>query len=183
MKTIKLDLSGNSIDNLIDSLLKLDNDLRKASQDIVKDMVMFTEQQVNYNISATPYKAISETTEAYSEIKENNGIAGMRGPQSVYEEFGTGTEGSNSPHPKKEDFGLNPYNSGPSIRPANITIAAKTGILPGELYWTYIDENSGEFVYTQGIPAGKQVFDASIRLKDVKQSIINKRVGEAISKL
>ena len=43
--------------------------------------------------------------------------------------------------------------------------------------------DNGIKMYTQGIPAGKQVFKAANDLKNIKLKIIKDKVGEVISKL
>ena len=172
IKTIKVSLSEKGLDNLITKLNSLKQGLKEADNKIVKDMAMFVENQVSSNLAATPYKDGNDDAVAYSNIQENKAEAGMKGSQVVYDEFGTGTEGANAPHPDKNKFALKGYNTGPKIK------VSKTG----ELFWLYKDKN-GELVKTQGIPAGKQVFNASVLLKGKKIQIIKKRVGEVISKL
>ena len=172
IKNIKVSLSDKGLDDLISTLNNLKEGLKAADENIVKDMASFIKQEVSNNLSATPYKDGNEDAEAYSDIKGNKAEAGMRGSQVVYDEFGTGTEGANAPHPDKSKFALKGYNTGPKIK------VSKTG----ELFWVYRDKN-GELVKTQGIPAGKQVFNASVLLKGKKIQIIKNRVGEVISKL
>ena len=172
IKTIKVSLSDKELDDLIGKLTVLKYGLKEADDKIVKDMANLVKQEVSNNLSSTPYKDGNEDAEAYSNIDGNRAEAGMRGSQVVYDEFGTGTKGENAPHPEKGKFGLKGYNTGPKIQVSDM----------GDLYWLYKGKN-GELVKTQGIPAGKQVFNASIMLKGKKLQIINKRVGEVISKL
>ena len=47
---------------------------------------------------------------------------------------------------------------------------------------TYKDKN-GDIVYTQGIPAGKEVYNASTELEKDKKEVIKDKVGGIISKL
>jgi hypothetical protein len=102
----------------------------------------------------------------------------MTGPQAIYSEFGTGTQGGLHPHPKKNEYGLNPYNSGPTIRTAMKDIDSDDGHIPaGTLYWTYKSED-GEIHYTQGIPAQKEVFDAGQTVLKEMPSIIKQRLEE-----
>ena len=172
IKTIKVPLSNSGLDTLINKLNSMKDGLENANEKIVKEMATFVENQVSNNLAATPYKDGNEDAIAYSEIKRNKAEAGMQGTQVLYDEFGTGTAGANSPHPDKGKFALKGYNTGPKIK------VSKTG----ELFWLYRDKN-GEVIKTQGIPAGKQVFNASVLLKGKKTQIIKNRVGEVISKL
>lgn len=171
IKTIKCEISSQGIDNVINKLKSLKSGLKEADNKIVKDMAEFVENQVEVGLATTPYKDGNEDSEAFSEITGNKAKAGMKGIQSVYNEFGTGTQGQNSPHPMKGNFGLNPYN----------TLKHPRVSKNGNLFWIYT--KNGEKIATQGIPAGKQVFNASILLKGKKNEIIRKRVGEVISKL
>ena len=112
----------------------------------------------------------------------------MVGTQAIYTEFGTGTEGQNSPHPQKQEFELNAYNSGEKIRRAERDIHVKdvstqldekTDINAGELYWVYLNE-SGQPIYTQGIPAQKIVYDAVKVTKKEFNRLAEKRLKEAL---
>lgn len=171
IKTIKCEISSQGIDNVINKLKSLKSGLKEADNKIVAEMGNFVKDQVAANLAATPYKDGNEDTIPFLEITGNKAKAGMRGIQSVYNEFGTGTKGQNSPHPEKSKFSLNDYNSGRKIKVSK----------SGNLFWIYT--KNGEKIATQGIPAGKQVFNASILLKGKKNEIIRKRVGEVISKL
>lgn len=171
IKTIKCEISNQGIDSVINKLKTLKSGLKEADNKIVTEMGNFVKDQVTANLAATQYKDGNEDTTPFLEITGNKAKAGMRGSQSVYNEFGTGTQGQNSPHPMKSNFGLNPYN----------TLKHPRVSKNGNLFWIYT--KNGEKIATQGIPAGKQVFNASILLKGKKNEIIRKRVGEVISKL
>ena len=172
IKTLKSNLSNDELNNLIKKLQELKSGLQKSGKKIVKDMSDFAKQQVLENLASTPYKDGNEDARAYSEVKNEKTKVGMTGTQVLYDEFGTGTKGAESPHPDKGKFQLNRYNSGSKIK------VSKTG----DLFWIYVN-SAGEKVKTQGIPAGKQVFNASTLLRGKKYQIIKKRVGEVISKL
>lgn len=171
IKTIKVSLSEKGLDNLITKLNTLKEGLKEADNQIVKEMAKNVEDMVTNNINQTPYKDGNDETVAYSEINGNKAVAGMRGRQCVYNEFGTGTKGEESPHPEKGKFNLKGYNTGPKIRPDN----------NGNLVWWYFKD--GKPWYTNGIPAGKQVFKAANELRKIKGNIIKDKVGEVISKL
>ena len=172
IKTIKTDLSVSGLDNVIKKLELLKTGLQQANEKIVDDMSNFIKDEVSNNLAATTYKDGNEDAKPYIEKKGKKAKAGMQGTQVLYDEFGTGTKGQESPHPEKGKFGLNAYNSGKKIKVSK----------NGDLFWVYKNK-SGELIKTNGIPAGKQVFNASIMLKGRKQQIIKKRVGEVISKL
>lgn len=171
IKTLKSNLSNNDLNNLINKLQQLKSGLQKSGRKIVKDMSDFAKEQISANLAATPYKDGNDDVRVYSEVKNKKTKVGMTGTQVLYDEFGTGTKGQESPHPDKGKFNLNPYNT---LKHPKVS---KTG----ELFWIYT--KGKETIATTGIPAGKQVFNASVLLKGKKNQIIKRRVGEVISKL
>lgn len=173
MKKIKMELSTTSVNEIKNKILQLQADLNKAKELAVEDMANFALKEIKTNYAGSPYTDGNDDVSFFKEKKENKTIVGVKGSQCVYREFGTGTEGLNAPHPIKNKFPLNDYNSGKKIK-----VNSKTG----ELFWIYKNKN-GEKVYTQGIPAGKEVFNASVILKGKKYEILRRRVGEALSKL
>lgn len=183
IKNIKISLSEKDLDGLISKLNMLKTGLKEADNQIVKEMAKNVEDMVANNINQTPYKDGNDESVAYSEINGNKAVAGMKGSQCVYLEFGTGTEGASAPHPEKNKHSLKGYNTGKTIRPnkKDTSTASALGIKANGLYWTYMD--NGIKMYTQGIPAGKQVFKAVNDLNKIKLKIIKDKVGEVISKL
>lgn len=184
MKKINLDLSTQQINQMIKRLEKLKKELNKSSEEIVKELSEMGLQEIQSNYAATPYKDGNDDVGFFTSGNgKNRRTIGAVGTQVLYNEFGTGTEGANSPHPQKGDFGLNAYNSGKTIRPNNNanSSASQLGIPTGEMYWTYMDGNVKK--YTQGIPAGKQVYLAAKKIQKEKNKVVKKVVGEALSKL
>ena len=173
MKTIKVPLSYSGVDDIIKKLQQLKEDLNIASKKSVEDMAELCEKQIMNNYAASPYTDGNDDAIFINEQQNKKRRVGVQGSQVLYREFGTGTEGLNAPHPIKSKYNLKGYNSGSKIR-----VNSKNG----ELYWIYKDK-SGNAVYTQDIPAGKEVYNAAVILKGKKLSIIKKRVGEALSKL
>lgn len=134
------------------------------------------EMQNTYD--ANPYKP--EGGMSFNVYKQDNTrTVAMEGSQALYEEFGTGTIGERNPHPRKQESGLNPYNSGETIRPATAKDNAISGIPVGELFWTYKDEK-GQKHYTQGIPAGKEAYNAGQKVVQDAPNILIKQIKEAL---
>lgn len=173
MKTLKVELSYSEIEELKKKLLQLNKDLKEANKKSVEDMANLCDTQIRNNYASSPYTDGNDDVSFINEEKDNKRRVGVQGTQVLYREFGTGTEGLNAPHPMKREYNLKGYNSGSKIR-----VNSKNG----ELFWIYKNE-SGEAVYTQGIPAGKEVYNAAVILKGKRLSIIRKRVGDALSKL
>lgn len=112
-------------------------------------------------------------------ISKSNVVGGvaMTGENAVYDEFGTGEQGKDNPHPMKGNFNLNPYNSGPTIFYNQFA---------GRHQWYYKPMASKPYFtangVTEGIPAGKQMYNTSQDLRKNAKSIaapeINKTVRE-----
>lgn len=183
MKTVKINLSSQDINNLISKLQNFQKDMKQADEEIVKQLSDLGLEQIQENYAATPYKDGNDDVSFYSTGSSSNKKIGVTGSQVLYNEFGTGTEGEQNPHPEKGEFGLNAYNSGRTIRQNNNenSTASKLGIPKGGMYWTYMDGNVKK--YTQGIPAGKQVYLAAKAIEKKKIELIKKVVGDALSKL
>lgn len=185
-KVIKTELSLKSIQELLQKTQKIKSNLEKASNNIVEKLSDYTYQEIQKNISSTPYKDASDDVGAFNVGSKKKRIVGMMGKQAIYDEFGTGTIGENSPHENRKKIKggkLNWYNTGVTIRENSNpdSKASEAGIPTNGLYWTY--NHGGKKIYTQGIPAGKQVFNASISMNKKKKEIIKQEVSDALSKL
>ena len=168
MKKVKVSLSKEGLKELSQKIDNLKKDLKQADNKIKNRLADFAENQINMNLSATPFKDGNDDTYTFKEDSDEKMKVGMRGSQVLYNEFA-----------------LNPYNNrnGTTIRQNNKenSDATKNGIPVGGLYWTYMD--NGTKRYTQGIPAGKQVFDAAMSLTNEKKKIVKEEVSDALSKL
>lgn len=178
------ELSSDDIEKLENQINELITDMENFSKKVVEEAAYECLKLAEENHNALPYKpteTMEFTIEDDSENNSKNVI--MRGSQAIYSEFGTGTMGERSPHPIKSDFGLDGYNShivpNGTIRYAKASDTARGGIPEGELFWTYQDEN-GEWHYTQGVPAGKQMYNAANDLEDTMPSIIEKVIDETM---
>lgn len=184
MKTVKVDLSTQSINSLIQKLENFKKQMKEADTKIVKELSDLGLNEIQKNYSETIYKDGNDDIGFFTSGNGKNRVTiGVVGSQVLYNEFGTGTEGENNSHPKKGEYGLNAYNSGGTIRKNNNaeSSATRLGIPVGELYWTYKEGNVKK--YTQGIPAGKQVYLAAKKMQKEKNKIVKKVVGDALSKL
>lgn len=76
------------------------------------------------------------------------------GLQVIYDEFGTGIVGLQNPHPRKQVYDLNGYNTGPQIH--HFPDSNKD-------YWVYPVD--GRFVTSRGVPAGQFVYDAVMNME------------------
>ena len=148
--------------------------IEKAPIEIIDELSDIALKEMERNYANAEYQAGEKMDFKKSGSRTEKNVS-MIGAQAWYSEFGTGTRGQTSPHPLKGKFTLNPYNSGKTIRPASAKVSQKTGIPPGALYWTYMDEN-GEIHYTQGIPAQKEVYNAAQVVKKKVKSVIKKEI-------
>lgn len=175
-------------------LLNFDKKLKQI-EDAIEDSKNDTVKEISNNITENIKQNYTlydneETMPTFFERKTAEGYeVGISGEQVVYHEYGTGTKGQMNPHPNKDGKGLNPYNSGRTIREntgipesgIGITGATRNGIPLNEKYWTY--KKQGEKKYTQGHASGKEVYTSVRQVKKDIKSIFSKKVGEKISKL
>lgn len=179
-RKITIGLNQNEISNLISELDKIANKLEQISDKLTDDIAEMGLEEMQKNYSSSQYQPSDGMGFAKTGSAKEKKIS-MIGTQAIYHEFGTGTMGEQSPHPQKDLFALNPYNSGRTIRrnnKANST-ATQLGIPMNALYWTYADEN-GWIHYTQGIPAQKIVFNANKTIKEKLPELCKKAVEEVL---
>lgn len=112
------------------------------------------------------------------QVEDKKGTVSLSGPQAVYDEFGTGEEGRDNPHPMHDEFGLNPYNSGPHIFYNQFA---------GRYQWYYKPMAGMPYFTpsgaTSGIPSGKQMYNTLLYLRSIKGEIIANEINEAIQTL
>lgn len=182
MKSIKVPLSNQGLNDLLQKINNLKDNLNQATNNIKNELADYARSEIDNNLSATQFKDGNDDVSTFKENHDNKIKVGMRGSQVLYDEFGTGTQGEMSPHPYKSQYPLAGYNTGRKIRRASVKVNENTGIPIGTKYWTYKDKD-GEIVYTTGIPAGKQVFNAAMSLRNRKSQIIKQKVSDVLSKL
>lgn len=183
MKKIKVKLSLQELKKLSNKIDEIKKEIPNCNKKAMRALAEYARQEIETNIANTPFKDGNDDISTFIREENNKIIVGMRGSQAIYDEFGTGTKGQQSPHPLKGKMGSKGYNTGKTIRTNNNPngTASQLGIGQGEKYWTYYD--NGIKVYTTGIPAGMQVFNAAQSSKKEKQRIVKKEVGEVLSKL
>ena len=127
-KIIKVNLSVNGIKDLTAKLRNFQQGIKEAQEQIVEDLIDIAKTEIEKGYASSPYEGYEESFS----IGKTKNKAYVSGSQVIYREFGTGTAGAQESHPEKNnpEFGLKPYNSGETIRPAKITIPPETGILP-----------------------------------------------------
>ena len=179
---MKIQLSEASIKNAIDLIKTLEDNINVANENIVDRLVDEGQQYAAYYNALMTYavgknNARVVPSKTLGGVKSKGSIA-LTGTDAVYYEFGTGEEGLHNPHPIKENFALNPYNSGPTIKVNK----------QGQHYW-YVPK--GKYVpsqyvrangYTQGVPAGKQMYMTAQHLRSIKNNIIKEELNGAIQK-
>lgn len=163
MKKFNTKLSSQSIKETIRQLQTIKKNLKDCEEEITKELVDSTVQWINENYSNTTERPFNEDYMVTGEVDGNKGKVIASGGSVIYMEFGTGEIGKKSEtHPKRNEFPLNDFNSGP--------IVSKHINKKGEHYWFYDGE------YTQGIPAGLQVYRATEKLNKEKLTLAKKVV-------
>lgn len=170
--------------NMINKLRKLKSGINKIADEVGKEIAEYAKDQIEKNYQSSQLQEGNEDRKTEISKDGTMYIVKTTGSQILYTEFGTGTKGASHPHPEKGSFALNDYNSGETIRPNSNkdTNASAAGIPVGGLYWTYKDKN-GDKVYTQGIPAGMQIYRAELSTRRKAKSIAKRKVADVLSKL
>ena len=182
MARIDVKLSSKDIRACIKKLKNLRDNIDKVADEIAQELAQQTAKQIDNNYRSLWFAGMSNSGKPLIGFEKysNGWRAFARGGSVFYDEFGTGDRGASDGHPLKGSFGLRPYNSGRTIRKANKS-SAEHGITSG-LYWTYKDI-AGNIVYTNGVPSGKFMYNASIWLRKNYKKIAKEKVDDVLSKL
>ena len=179
-KKIKVKLSIDDLNNVIKDLKSLSKQFNTLNDTISKELAEATKYQLEQNYSMLPYVGSEGTPSFGVKVEGHSYKVYASGKSVIYEEFGTGDKGQSSPYPiPQSDFGLKGYNTGETIRRAD-RMSAEHGIKDG-MYWTYWDGT--KWVYTQGIPSGKFMYNTSEWLRSNYKDLIQKKVDDVISKV
>lgn len=175
----KIGLDIKQIDNLIKSLNNLSKTLKKMPTEVTNKIGELGLEILNEKYSQR--KQDVNITDIHTSLRPGDNKCDIlsQGKDVVYEEFGTGDEGTRDPHPDKSKYNLNDYNSGKYIRNAN-EHSAEHGITSGK-YWTY--KKNGEVNYTQGVPSGKEMFNTSKELKELIPKVLQEKASDVLSKV
>lgn len=175
---MKIELSTSSVNEALKKVDFLKDSIEVANEEVVIQLLDKGAQVANQLNASAPQSGLDKSV-VYTKINDSKdkGEIGLKGNSAVYDEFGTGTEGQNNPHPMKNNFGLNPYNSGPNIFYNQFANAYQWYYrrMAGKPYFT-------ETGLTQGIPAGKQMYNTSIYLHKTKKDVMQKLFASAIKK-
>lgn len=173
----KIELTVSDIKNTINDLMFLKDNIKTANEDIVRELVEAGYEEAVMTNATAPQSGI-EPSYVIQRITEhgNAGYVALVGKNAVYDEFGTGEQGASNPHPKKDEASrpLNPYNSGPTIKMDK----------NGHYYWMYKPMANRPYFtetgYTNGIPAGKQIYNANMYIRKIKNDVIKEKLNESV---
>lgn len=149
----------------------LSDNFRVANERIVERLVSLGESKA-YALNNAAQRSSIDPSAVSSAILESRtkGYIILHGKSAVYDEFGTGEEGLSDPHPMKGNFGLNPYNSGPIV-------SKNIDPITNRHYWYYNGKR------TEGIPAGKQMYNTAKYIREIKDQIIKKELNGSIKRI
>lgn len=175
MITIKLNES--SVKDAISRVEFLKENIEVASNTITETLVNKGTNVATQLNAAAPQSGTSKSV-VIGKLTENRnkGYIALVGQSAVYDEFGTGEEGQSDPHPAKDSVtpALKGYNTGPHIFYNQFANKYQWRYYPmaGKPYYT----DTG---LTSGIPSGKQMYNTSKYLKDIKQDVIASVINNA----
>lgn len=163
-KTRKIGLNTDDIQKAIKDLkqMKKDLEMSKDIEKILDEAVAYCKEQSG-NLEANTYW--KKTPNGYQIVQEGEAV--------VYVEFGTGAKGMQSPHPQHMLYGLNDYNSGPTIHTTQ----------DGRIGWFYpTDESRTDWRFTEGQPARMQMYKTLIWLQKRLGTQVRLSVSKVVNK-
>lgn len=177
---MKIPFTQEGIRLAIGKMETLKDNLIIAGQESVSELIEKGSQRANDLNNIAPQTGVEKSQVIGDFDNTDTGAFGeisLIGRNAIYDEFGIGEEGASDPHPLKGNFGLNDYNSGPVVS-SHINSN-------GEHYWfygpmkgkPYFDSKSG---YTEGVPSGKQMFNTSLYIRDIKDDVLKNKIKDAI---
>lgn len=180
---MNIKLSEASVKDAINRLKTLKDNIDVANERIVERLIEIGGEQATFYNSTAPTYGVSDVrviTESKLNGSNSKGSIALNGSNAVYYEFGTGEEGMSNAHPIKDNFGLNAYNSGPFVSTHVNKAGRHYWFIPKGLYTpnSYVRQKG----YTEGIPAGKQMYNTAQHLHSVKHQIIKDELNGAIRK-
>ena len=177
---LKIDIGKDpiyAISDLREYLTSFGDNLNTAAELIVQDLTEEGALEASLVNANAPKSGLVPSVVTHK-FKRLHGEVALTGENAVYDEFGTGDEGLWNPHPLKEEYGLNPYNSGPTIFYNQFA---------GRYQWFYRPMAGMPYFTsdgrTSGIPSGKQMYYALQRIRGIEKDVIVKHVNEAIHSL
>lgn len=150
MPTYKADLSVSSLERLLTNVREYQKKVEATPQELVRSLAEYGEHEIDRNIDGITDKDGNVLATAGSYAFGNTGFAYMEGEQSAYLEFGTGFQGQFSPHPGASEAGWE-YGVGATIRET----------ASGKKMWRYRLTGTGQYRFTEGIPAQMPVLSAA----------------------
>lgn len=176
---MKLVLSQNSIGNAVKYTRVLKNEIKDANYVIVSKLTEIGEHHARVLNAAAPQSGVTKSQVMKPVITTTQtkvyGTVALFGENAIYDEFGTGEEGAANPHPMKNDFPLNPYNSGPYIFYNQFANRYQWYYKPmaGKPYFN-------EYGATSGIPAGKQMYNTTKYIRAKQKDVVCETINNAI---
>lgn len=177
---LKVDLFADpiyKINDVREYITSFAEDVKVASELVVQDLTEEGSMEAWFINASAPRSGLTPSVVEHK-YRGQKGEISLTGENAVYDEFGTGDEGLWNPHPLKDEFGLNPYNSGPTIFYNQFA---------GRNQWFY-RPMAGQPYFdaegrTSGIPSGKQMYGALVHINGIKNDVISKHLNEAIHNL
>lgn len=187
-KVKQFNLNEDSINSLIDDLQKLSDNINTMGKTITHDIatVGFVNLWNEYHNRVKDPNIVDISIDIVPITNGHNIIS--TGKDVIYEEFGTGDKGEQSPHPDKNKYNLNDYNSGSFIldvadvgNKEMLDALAQNGITSGK-FWSY--RKGGQTHLTQGVPAGMEMYRTSkyLREKGIDE-VLKKKASDVLSKV
>lgn len=177
-----IEIDETDINNVIKAFQELLNNIDKEVGSTLEEIVSKGETYLDAQyVSRVKDPNITDITTTYNKKGDIYELV-AKGKDVIYEEFGTGDRGEQNPHPVKSKYKLNDYNSGQYIRNVSdydensyvYDDLQEFGIVSGK-FWRYKKNMGDTLYYTQGVPAGQEMWDT-------RNYLINKVIPKVIKK-
>lgn len=169
VKSIGIDVGD--INSLIKDLKKLSQNVKRLPDEVCREIAELGKEFLDDEYSqAQTDQTIDVSTINTNVLKVENGYQiQASGKDVLYEEFGTGEYGKASPHPEKEKYNLNDYNSGPFV--------SKNINKYGRHYWYHKG-------YSEGNASGAEMYNTARFLKQKGiNDVLEKKASDVLSKV
>lgn len=185
----QITIDVGDLKGLIKGLENLRDNLETESDKMLKEIAEKGKKYLDRQYSSTLGKDPNiEDIKTRIDSSKNEYNLVAYGEDVIYEEFGTGDEGDSHQHPRKSKYDLNAYNSGPTIRNVSdydessytIDDLKEIGITSGK-FWIYSKKGSDILYYTQGVPAGQEMWNTRNYLLSKKTQEIIKKGAKRIN--
>lgn len=164
MKSIKVNLSSDGLDKVLDFLDDKIADLDKAEKDMVSELAFYGKKQALTYLNAIVDFDGNDVGMINTNVTGNKAVIEHVGHDVGFLEYGTGIVGKENPHPAANEVGWE----------YDIDTIHKRNFKDGR-GWFYKDSIYGTRVRTHGMVGARHMYKASVDLRS-RLNILKRRI-------